>query len=315
MKIAMVSEHASPLAVLGGVDAGGQNVHVAALAGALARRGDDVVVHTRRDDPDLAPRVRICGVCVDHVDAGPPECVPKDELLPYIPAFAEELECHPALVGTGLELAALMTNAHQLAVELRPAQRVRGSGKKVPVDGFSLSVSSGALAGIGEAVLKLTAVLALGRRRRPQHPLEPERSRVVRQGLGRGPGSLVAVLAQPDGIAAAERVVRELARGSSVALEYVENMPMEPLTLLVGQIGVERLAHSIMADAARRVVARPHDHLPLFECRQRSHEGGHVEVRRLREQRQRHGPRQNGHDVEHATRVAVENLLKVLEAR
>ena len=32
MTIAMVSEHASPLAALGGVDAGGQNVHVAALA-------------------------------------------------------------------------------------------------------------------------------------------------------------------------------------------------------------------------------------------------------------------------------------------
>ncbi|MCW2744053.1 MAG: hypothetical protein JWM48_603, partial [Mycobacterium sp.] len=29
MNIAMISEHASPLAVLGGVDAGGQNVHVA----------------------------------------------------------------------------------------------------------------------------------------------------------------------------------------------------------------------------------------------------------------------------------------------
>ena len=39
MRIAMVSEHASPLAVLGGVDAGGQNVHVAALAAALGRRG------------------------------------------------------------------------------------------------------------------------------------------------------------------------------------------------------------------------------------------------------------------------------------
>ena len=38
MKVALVSEHASPLAVLGGVDAGGQNVHVAALAGELARR-------------------------------------------------------------------------------------------------------------------------------------------------------------------------------------------------------------------------------------------------------------------------------------
>ena len=33
MRIAMVSEHASPLAVLGGVDAGGQNVHVHARAG------------------------------------------------------------------------------------------------------------------------------------------------------------------------------------------------------------------------------------------------------------------------------------------
>ena len=39
MRIAMVSEHASPLAALGGVDAGGQNVHVAALAAALAGRG------------------------------------------------------------------------------------------------------------------------------------------------------------------------------------------------------------------------------------------------------------------------------------
>jgi D-inositol-3-phosphate glycosyltransferase len=72
MKVAMVSEHASPLAVLGGVDAGGQNVHVAALAAALARGGDDVVVHTRRDDPSLPRRVALArGVVVDHVPAGP----------------------------------------------------------------------------------------------------------------------------------------------------------------------------------------------------------------------------------------------------
>ena len=49
MRVAMVSEHASPLAALGGVDAGGQNVHVAALAAGLARRGHEVTVHTRRD--------------------------------------------------------------------------------------------------------------------------------------------------------------------------------------------------------------------------------------------------------------------------
>jgi glycosyltransferase involved in cell wall biosynthesis len=88
----MVSEHASPLAALGGVDAGGQNVHVAALATALGRRGDETVVHTRREDAipprrvSLAPRVT-----VDHVDAGPARVVSKDELLPYMGAFAEDL--------------------------------------------------------------------------------------------------------------------------------------------------------------------------------------------------------------------------------
>jgi D-inositol-3-phosphate glycosyltransferase len=92
MRIAMVSEHASPLAVLGGVDAGGQNVHVAALAGALARRGDSVVVHTRRDAAALPRRVPLApGVVVDHVAAGPAVELPKDELLPYMEAFAADL--------------------------------------------------------------------------------------------------------------------------------------------------------------------------------------------------------------------------------
>ena len=59
LKISLVSEHASPLAALGGVDAGGQNVHVAALADALADRGHRVTVHTRRDALDLAPEVRL----------------------------------------------------------------------------------------------------------------------------------------------------------------------------------------------------------------------------------------------------------------
>ncbi|HET6689411.1 MAG TPA: glycosyltransferase, partial [Miltoncostaeaceae bacterium] len=92
MRIDMVSEHASPLAVLGDVDAGGQNVHVAQLAAALARRGAEVVVHTRRDDPGLPERVPLTrGVTVRHVDAGPAEPVPKDALLPHMPRFAEVL--------------------------------------------------------------------------------------------------------------------------------------------------------------------------------------------------------------------------------
>ncbi|MER6119365.1 glycosyltransferase [Streptomyces sp. NPDC001743] len=87
-RIALVSEHASPLAELGGPDAGGQNVYVAQLAARLAGRGHDVTVYTRRDSPDLPTLVRTpLGVKVVHVPAGPPTAVPKDELLAWMPDF------------------------------------------------------------------------------------------------------------------------------------------------------------------------------------------------------------------------------------
>ena len=92
MRIAMVSEHASPLAAVGGVDAGGQNVHVESLARALARAGHEVTVHTRRDSPDLPAQVRIAdGVLVEHLDAGPAAPLPKDDLLPLVGEMAARL--------------------------------------------------------------------------------------------------------------------------------------------------------------------------------------------------------------------------------
>jgi len=95
MRVALVSEHASPLATLGGADAGGQNVHVAALALEMGRRGVDVVVHTRRDDRKLPEFVRMAPrVVVHHVEAGAPEALPKDELFPHMDAFGDRLgEC------------------------------------------------------------------------------------------------------------------------------------------------------------------------------------------------------------------------------
>jgi glycosyltransferase involved in cell wall biosynthesis len=93
MKIAMVSEHASPLAALGGADAGGQNVHVLELSSVLADMGHQVTVWTRRDGdamPDTVPARP--GVVVRHVDAGPARPVRKDDLVPYLPAFTGALE-------------------------------------------------------------------------------------------------------------------------------------------------------------------------------------------------------------------------------
>lgn len=93
MRIAMVSEHASPLATLGSVDAGGQNVHVAALAGAMVKLGHSVTVYTRRDSPALPRRVTMTGgVVVEHIDAGPAKAIPKDAIYRHIPAFAARLQ-------------------------------------------------------------------------------------------------------------------------------------------------------------------------------------------------------------------------------
>jgi D-inositol-3-phosphate glycosyltransferase len=92
LRVAMVSEHANPLAPLGTPDAGGQNVYVDALARHLARQGVLVDVYTRRDDPDSADVIQAePGVWVHHVSAGPPERIAKDELFPLMPEFAERL--------------------------------------------------------------------------------------------------------------------------------------------------------------------------------------------------------------------------------
>jgi glycosyltransferase involved in cell wall biosynthesis len=92
LDIAMLSEHASPLATLGGVDAGGQNVHVAMLARALADRGHRVTVYTRRDDAGLPRSVAFApGVVVEHLDAGPPSPLPKDELWPHVAELGASL--------------------------------------------------------------------------------------------------------------------------------------------------------------------------------------------------------------------------------
>ena len=89
-RIAFLSEHASPLALLGSVDSGGQNVYVDEVTRNLARLGYTVDVFTRRDDPDAPTVVDLSpGVRVVHLAAGPARWMPKDELWPFMPAFRD----------------------------------------------------------------------------------------------------------------------------------------------------------------------------------------------------------------------------------
>ncbi|MCC8395477.1 glycosyltransferase family 1 protein [Paraburkholderia sp. MMS20-SJTR3] len=88
MKIALISEHASPLAVAGGVDSGGQNIYVANVARQLVEMGHQVDVFTRRDRALLPLSVAMDGARVIHVPAGPPRQLPKEQLLPFMDEFA-----------------------------------------------------------------------------------------------------------------------------------------------------------------------------------------------------------------------------------
>lgn len=89
-RIALISEHASPLAVAGGVDCGGQNIYVAQVARHLVAAGHEVDVLTRRDADGLEPQVVWGnGVRVLHVPAGPAGAVRKEALLPYMDEFTD----------------------------------------------------------------------------------------------------------------------------------------------------------------------------------------------------------------------------------
>jgi glycosyltransferase involved in cell wall biosynthesis len=90
--IAFISEHASPLATLGGVDAGGQNVYVAELAKFLARLNYQVDIYTRWEDlqqdriVNWLPNIRVI-----HVKAGAVSHVQKEHLLQYMPEFRYDM--------------------------------------------------------------------------------------------------------------------------------------------------------------------------------------------------------------------------------
>ncbi|MDT5035265.1 MAG: hypothetical protein QOE03_450 [Micromonosporaceae bacterium] len=111
LRIAMVSEHASPLAALTGADLVGPAARLAGLVTELGARGHRVCVYTRRDHPDLPEVVRFAaGVEVVHVPVGPPGAVPDDALLAVTGEFGRFLAARWA-AATDAAVAARWTAA------------------------------------------------------------------------------------------------------------------------------------------------------------------------------------------------------------
>jgi len=89
-RVAYLSLHSCPLLQPGTGDAGGMNVYIKELGKAMAGRGVDVVVFTRRSDertPDVVDVVP--GFRVVHIEAGPRSYVPVRDLPGLVGEFAE----------------------------------------------------------------------------------------------------------------------------------------------------------------------------------------------------------------------------------
>jgi D-inositol-3-phosphate glycosyltransferase len=93
LRLAMLSVHTCPLAVLGGKETGGMNVYVRELSRELGRMGVEVDVFTRSQNPAI-PRVVAMTehVSVIHVTAGPEAPLPRDEVAAHLDEFADGVE-------------------------------------------------------------------------------------------------------------------------------------------------------------------------------------------------------------------------------
>ncbi|OLR92954.1 glycosyltransferase [Actinokineospora bangkokensis] len=94
LAIAMVSLHANPLAA-GSATAQEVSQHVAHLAAGLVGLGHDVVVYTRRSDPDSpAEQLSGTGFRVVNLDAGPARPLSPEDSHPYVGEFTDRMRAH-----------------------------------------------------------------------------------------------------------------------------------------------------------------------------------------------------------------------------
>lgn len=91
-KVALITLHTSPIDQPGQGDAGGLNVYVRSLALRLQSRGLAVELFTRRTTENQpATLVLDCGIRIHYLDVGPPERIPKEDLLARMGEFVAEM--------------------------------------------------------------------------------------------------------------------------------------------------------------------------------------------------------------------------------
>jgi D-inositol-3-phosphate glycosyltransferase len=93
-RVAMLSVHTCPLAMLGGKETGGMNVYVRDLSRELVRRGIAVDVFTRSQNSHLPHVMHRLGPLgrVIHIPTGPEVPYDKNKVFDYLPEFVDNVK-------------------------------------------------------------------------------------------------------------------------------------------------------------------------------------------------------------------------------
>ncbi|PZF98687.1 glycosyltransferase [Micromonospora deserti] len=90
MRVGLVYAHTGPSRHADGPTIG-THQHIARVAAELARRGHDVRVYERRDDPALPETAKVDGYRLRRAPVGPAAPLPTAELVPYVAEFGRWL--------------------------------------------------------------------------------------------------------------------------------------------------------------------------------------------------------------------------------
>ena len=105
LRVAILSVHTCPLAVLGGKETGGMNVYVRELARELGRMGVRADVFTRSQNPAIPRVVTITeGVRVVHLTAGPEAPMPRERIRDHLDEFVDGVEAFRIAGGFDYDL-------------------------------------------------------------------------------------------------------------------------------------------------------------------------------------------------------------------
>ncbi len=105
LRVAMLSVHTCPLAVLGGKETGGMNVYVRELSRELGRMGVAVDVFTRSQDPTIRRVVSLGdGARVVHLPAGPEAPMPRERVHDHLDEFVDGVEAWRIASGVDYDL-------------------------------------------------------------------------------------------------------------------------------------------------------------------------------------------------------------------